>query len=123
MTFHRIAAAVLAASLSTAALAMPVQTFLTKAYALQQKGPLALFSSDLKLLTEQAKSDMKQIRAEHAAAKAAGRPRAFCLPEPRAKLTDKDVMSAMEAVPPAQRARTDTRDALRAYVTRRFPCR
>jgi hypothetical protein len=33
------------------------------------------------------------------------------------------VMSAMEAVPPAQRARTDTRDALRAYVTRRFPCR
>ena len=123
MTFDRIAAVVLAASLPTAASAMPVQTFLTKAYALQQKGPLALFSSDLKLLTEQAKSDMKQIRAENAAAKAAGGRRPFCLPEPRAKLTDKDVMSAMEAIPPAQRARTDTRDALRAYVTRRFPCR
>jgi hypothetical protein len=28
----------------------------------------------------------------------------------------------MNAVPPAQRARTSTKDALRAYFARRFPC-
>jgi hypothetical protein len=35
----------------TAASAMPVSTFLDKANRLEKKGPAALFSSDLKLLT------------------------------------------------------------------------
>lgn len=105
-----------------AASAMPVQTFLAKAEALQKKGPLALFSGDLKLLTNQTKADLVQIRTQRQAAKAAGRPTAFCPPEGGVKMTDKDILGAMQAVPPASRATTDTRAALTTYLARRFPC-
>jgi hypothetical protein len=37
-------------------------------------------------------------------------------------LTDKDLMQAMEAVPLAKRQVTDSKDAFRAYLARRFPC-
>lgn len=109
--------------LSTGARAMPVSTFLTKAEALKKKGPLAVFSGDLKLLMKQVKADGASIRSERLAAKAAGRPTAFCPPEAGAKLTDKDIMVAMQAVPPAARGSTDTRAALRAFMVRRYPCR
>jgi hypothetical protein len=39
------------------------------------------------------------------------------------KLSDRDIMGAMQAVPAAQRATTTTKQALRAYFVRRFPCR
>ena len=38
------------------------------------------------------------------------------------KLGNRDILTAMQAVPPAQRATTDTKSALRAYFARRFPC-
>lgn len=109
--------------LSTGAAAMPVSTFLTKAEALKKKGPLAMFSGDLKLLTNQVKGDAGKIREERLAAKAAGKPTAFCPPESGAKLTDKDILAAMQAVPAADRARTDTRIALRNFLSRRHPCK
>jgi hypothetical protein len=34
-----------------------------------------------------------------------------------------EIMSAMNAVPPADRARTDTKDAMRAHMAQRFPCK
>ncbi len=111
-----------ALALSSGAAAMPVSTFLTKAESLKKKGPLALFSGDLKLLTNQVKSDARQLREERLAAKAARRPTAFCPPDAGVKLTDKDILVAMQAVPPADRARTDTRAALKAYLARRHPC-
>jgi hypothetical protein len=108
---------------AASASAMPVSTFLTKADALKSKGPLALFSSDLKLLSTQMKTDLSAIRSERLAAQAAGRPTSFCPPSGGVKLTDKDIVEAMQAVPLPQRAQTDTKDALRAYLARRFPCR
>ena len=104
------------------AVAMPVATFLTKADALQRKGPMALFSSDLKLLTNQIKRDAGELRAENKAAEAAGRRKAYCAPAGGVKLTNRDILGAMNAVPPPQRATTQTKDALRAYFARRFPC-
>jgi hypothetical protein len=112
-----------ALALSSGAAAMPVSTFLTKAEALKKKGPLALFSGDLKLLTGQIKSDAGKIREERLAAKAAGRATAFCPPEGGTKLSDKDILAAMEAVPSGHRASTDTRIALRNFLARRYPCR
>lgn len=112
-----------ALTLSSGAAAMPVSTFLTKAAALKKKGPLALLSSDLKLLTNQVKADAGKIREERLAAKAAGRPTAFCPPESGTKLSDKDILAAMEAVPSGQRATTDTRSALRDFLARRHPCK
>lgn len=104
----------------TAAPAMPVSAFLEKADRLEKKGPLALFSGDLKFLMNQVKGDFASLRAERLAAKSAGRP-AWCPPE-KVALNDKDVMAAMRAVPTAERARTDTRGALRAMLVRKFPC-
>ena len=112
-----------ALTFSSGATAMPVSTFLGKAEALKKKGPLALFSGDLKLLTNQIKGDAGKIREERLGAKAAGRAPAFCPPDSGAKLNDKDVLIAMEAVPAADRARTDTKTALRAFMARRYPCR
>ncbi len=112
-----------AVMLNSAAAAMPVSTFLTKAEALKKKGPLALFSGDLKLLTKQVKADAGKIREERLAAKAAGKPTAFCPPESGSKLTDKDILAAMQAVPVGDRARTDSRLALRNFLARRYPCK
>lgn len=101
--------------------AMPVSTFLVKADSLKAKGPFALFSSDLKLLSNQVKADFAQILSDHAAAKKAHRATDFC-PPASVNLTDKDIVAAMQAVPPAARARTDSREALRGLMVRRYPC-
>jgi hypothetical protein len=102
--------------------AMPVSTFLEKADRLEKKGPLALFSGDLKLLTNQVKADFASLRTDRLAAKAAGKPTAWCPPE-KVAMSDKDVMAAMRAVAPAERAQTATRGALRAMLIRKFPCK
>ena len=116
-----------ALTLASSASAMSVQAFLVKADALERKGPLALFSSDLNLLTNQVKADATALRAENdaaaAASRPAGRPKAYCTPAGGAKMTDKDIMVAMRAVPAANRATTDTRAALRSYMVARYPCR
>ncbi len=113
----------LAAAPLASAAAMPVSTFLAKADRLQKKGPMAMFSGDLKLLTRQIKADAAQLRAANKAAAAAGRPKAYCTPEAGVKMSNRDVLTAMQAVPAAQRSTTSTRDALRAYFAKRFPCK
>jgi len=115
-------AALLVAAPLNAASPMSVATFVVKAKALERKGPMALLSSDLKLLTNQVKGDFTQIRTERLAARAAGKPTAFCPPEGGTKLNNRDIMGAMEAIPATERARTDTRTALRAFLVRRHPC-
>lgn len=122
MALRMIAAALLLGAAAPGS-AMSVATFLAKAESLKKKGPLALFSGDLKLLTKQIEADAASIRAERLAARSAGRPTAFCPPEGGVKLTDKDVMQAMEAVPAPRRAQTTTRDAMRGFMARRFPCK
>jgi hypothetical protein len=121
MKFRILAGAMLALA-PVAATAMPVSTFLTKADKLQSKGPLAMFSGDLRLLMGQIKTDAGELRAENKAAEAAGRPKAYCTAPGGVRMSNRDILSAMNAVPPAQRARTSTKDALRAYFARGFPC-
>lgn len=107
----------------TSAAAMPVSTFLTKADAVQKKGALAIFSSDLKLLLNQIKQDSAALRAENVAANAAGRTKLYCTPPGGVRLSNKDIIVAMREVPAPRRATTKTKDALRAYFARRFPCK
>ena len=121
MKFRILVGAMLALA-PVAAAAMPVSTFLAKADKLQKKGALAMFSGDLKLLMRQIKTDAAELKAENKAAAAAGRPKAYCTPPGGVKLSNRDILSAMQAIPPAQRTRTSTKDALRAYFARRFPC-
>lgn len=123
MTTLRLVTASLLLGAAAPASAMTVESFIAKADKLKSKGPLALFSGDLKLLARQIGADARSLREERLTAKAAGKPQAFCPPEAGVKMTDKDVMQAMQAVPVAQRSRTTTRTALRAYMARRYPCR
>src|SRR5437870_12154951 len=75
--FLRFAFAFSVLIVPVAASAMPVSTFLAKADALRAKGPLALLSGDLKLLTN-----------EIQAAERAGKPKAYCTPGAGVKLTE-----------------------------------
>jgi hypothetical protein len=81
-----------------------------------------MFSGDMKLLQNVIKADAAALRTERTGALAAGRRPAYCPPGP-VKMGVKDVLGAMRAVPPARRATTDTKDALRVYFARRFPCK
>lgn len=112
-----------ALTLSSGVSAMPVSTFLTKAEALKKKGPLAIFSGDLKLLTRQIKTDAASLRAANVAAVNAGRPKAYCTPPKGGSLDEKEILAAMQAVAPASRANTATRDVLRSFMARKYPCK
>ena len=96
--------------------------FVSKANALKKKGPLALFSGDIKLLMNQVRADAAQLRAENQAFTAAGKRKHYCTPD-GFKMSDDTIMAAMQEVPAAERAKTSTKDALRAYIARRHPCR
>ena len=122
MKLRILIGALLAAAPVAATAAMPVSTFLAKAEKLKKKGPLAMFSGDIKLLMGQVKTDAAELRAENKAAEAAGKPKAYCTPAAGVKLSDRDILSAMQAVPPAERGRTSTKAAFRAYFARRYPC-
>jgi hypothetical protein len=118
----KIAFALAALTASTAASAMPVSTFMTKADGLRAKGPFALLSGDLKLLTNQIKADSLALRADNQAAERAGKGKAYCTPAAGVSLSEKDILAAMQAVPAPQRTSTSTKDALRAFLARRYPC-
>lgn len=103
------------------ALAMDVQTFITKADALKAKGALALFSGDLKKLTNQVKADAAALRSENQALSAAGKRKAYCTPD-KFGMDEEEVLRAMRAVPVERRASTTTKMALRDHLARRYPC-
>lgn len=102
--------------------AMTVAVFLEKADALQARGMMAMFSSDIGLLKGEVTSAGAALRAETAAARRAGRPPAFCAPE-RVRMSSNELLAFFRALPPAQRQRLEVRDAMRFYMVRRFPCR
>jgi hypothetical protein len=110
------------ATATAAARPLPVSAFLAKVESLKKKGPLALLSGDLKLVMNQVKQDSAQLRAENKALEAAGKRKHYCAP-PNSKVTDKELLAAVEQVPVAQRPRTSTKEAFKAYFARRYPCK
>jgi hypothetical protein len=101
---------------------MPVSHFLEKAEALKKKGPLALFSGDMKLLKAELQNSVVALRAENRAAKAAGRKPAFCPPEGKASLNSDEVLSHFQSFPAAQRPRMRVREATRSLMAKKYPC-
>lgn len=100
--------------------AMTISQFLAKADALQKKGALALFSSDLGRLKSEVTSSSKELRAEHVAARKAGRRPPACLPE-KASVNSKELMDFFRALPPAQR-NASVKSGLAALMARKYPC-
>lgn len=117
-----LAAALLAAVPLGAAHAMDVATFLAKADALQKKGMLALMSSDYKLLKNEIIAHSQTLRGERLAAERAHRKPAYC-PPAKSGLKSDEILAAFRSIPAAQRPRTDVKDALRALLARKYPCR
>lgn len=102
--------------------AMTVAVFLEKADALQARGMMAMFSSDIGLLKAEVNGATDRFKAENAAARRAGRAPNFCVPE-GARLGSTELLAYFRAIPPAQRQRMEVRDALRGLMIRRYPCR
>lgn len=106
-----------------AAQAMDVATFLVKADALQKKGMMALMSSDYKALKKEIVAHSQALRAERLAAERTGRKPAYCPPAKQGGLNSSEILAAFRSIPAPQRARTDVKDALRALLARKYPCR
>lgn len=116
------AAAGLAIVPMTAANAMDVATFLGKADALQKKGMMALMSSDYKLLKNEVVAQSQVLRNERLAAERAHRKPAYC-PPPKSGLDSGEILRAFRTIPAAQRPRIQVKDALRALLAKKYPCR
>ena len=117
-----LAAALLAVLPLGAAQAMDVATFLAKADALQKKGMMALMSSDYKLLKREIETQVGALRAERLAAERARRKAAYC-PPAKPSLGSGEILTAFRTIPAAQRPRIQVKDALRALMARKYPCR
>ena len=101
---------------------MPLPQFLTKAAALKKKGPLALFSGDLKLLQNEVKNSAGQLRTERLAAAKEGRKPAFCPPQKGVQIGAEEVLAHFQSIPAAQRERMRVKDGMRSLMAKRFPC-
>jgi hypothetical protein len=117
-----LAAVLLATVPLAAAQAMDVATFLAKADALQKKGMMALMSSDYKLLKNEIVAHSQTLRAERLAAERAHRRPAYC-PPAKSGLKSDEILAAFRSIPAAQRPSIDVKDALRALLARKYPCR
>jgi hypothetical protein len=117
-----IVAGLVLAAVPAAASAMDVTTFLAKADALEKKGMLALMSSDYKLLKGEVETASGALRAERLAAERAHQKGAYC-PPANSGLNSDEILAAFRTIPAAQRPRIQVKDALRALLARKYPCR
>jgi hypothetical protein len=116
-----IAAALLLLASATPAMAMTVSEFLTRASALERKGPLALFSKDYSLLKDEVKSVGEGLRRDQKAARAAGRRPVACLPEDKAPVTSGELLAYFRSIPPAQR-NVSVAAAFTGMMKKKYPC-
>lgn len=100
---------------------MALETFLSKGDALQHRGPLALFSSDLKLLKQEMAQSAVQLKSERLANIKLGRRPAYC-PPAVAPLSSDEILTYFHSIPPVRRARMTTKDGFLALMISRYPC-
>ena len=99
---------------------MNVAAFLAKADALRAKGPMALFSSDYKLLKSEGEAAGADYRARLNAERAAGRP-SSCPPKGTKVSSDK-LLTFLRTYPEAHRPRTSMKQAIGDFFARNYPC-
>ena len=103
-----------------AAESMTLGQFLSKADALEKKGALALFSSDLNLLKREVQNSGKQLRSEQVAAQKAGRKPATCMPA-QASMNSGELLTHFRSIPPQQRGMS-VKAALALLMRKKYPC-
>lgn len=111
-----------ALAVSAPAIAMPVSTFLAKIDKLAAEGPLATVTSDATLLKKELQDDAASLRAERLAAAQHGNTPAYCPGPTGGSPSIDEIVGGLKEVPVDRRDTTEVKDALRAYMARRFPC-
>ena len=100
--------------------AMSVATFIAKAEALQAKGAMAFFSSDISLLKGEVAGSAQAFRRQIKAEAASGKPSACLLG--RASLTSDDLLAHMRSYPAGARPRIPVSEAVAELFRKRYPC-
>jgi hypothetical protein len=100
---------------------MDVATFLARADKLQKKGPVALFTSEYRLLKREAEAAGAQLKAENRALVKAGRPTPYCPPK-KGSLGSSELLSGFRAIPAADRPHTSVKAGMRIYLAKKWPC-
>lgn len=112
----------LALAVATSASAMPVATFLDKVDKLAKEGALGAMTSDASLVKKELTDDAAALRSERLASTQAGKTPAYCLNAQSAPPSVDEIIAGLKQVPAAERDKTEVKDALRAYMAKRFPC-
>ena len=118
MRFGWVAAIVLVA-MPVNAHAMSVREFLAKVSGLKAKGILAIGSPDIALLKTEMSGVSAAFKADLEASRKAGKP--IACPPTGGKMSQSELMSAFEAIPPAQRGMS-VKAAFYGIVRKRYPC-
>jgi hypothetical protein len=108
---------------SAAAAPGSAQNFLDRAERLKARGPLAFFDSDYGRLKSEATVVGKSIGDDRIAAEKAGKPILYCSPSPRAELGSFEFIRGLEAIPPAERAQMNLKNAMIRVLQKKYPCR
>ncbi len=112
-------AAALALFMPVAVNAMSVAEFLGKADALQAKGMMAMFSSDIGALKAEIMSAGNAYRADPASKP----PRSCPPPKGTVKTSSDELLASFRTVPVQLRTSTSVRVAFANYMVKRFPCK
>lgn len=102
-----------------AAQAMSVSEFLTTANGIP-RNPTALLRPDARRLVGEVRGAMTTVRSEQAAARAAGRTPATCVPD-EVRLSPDAILGRFNAIPQARRSISVTQ-AMREWMAERYPC-
>jgi hypothetical protein len=104
---------------------LSVADVLSKSDALQKKGMLAMFSSDVGLIKAEAKLDLDAFGAELIAAAKAHRPLPACPPKVgdafKFTLTSDEVLQFYRSIPLQRRSMT-SKDGFAAFMAKKYPC-
>ncbi|MEO5578242.1 MAG: hypothetical protein ABIR25_04215 [Sphingomicrobium sp.] len=101
---------------------MSAETFFQKAQALQRKGMMAMFSSDVRKLMKEAKAAGETARAQRLATlKAKEKPR-YCPPAGSQRMSSDEFMQRLGAMPRTERLKIDMTEAMIRIQVAKFPC-
>jgi hypothetical protein len=121
MSFKPLIALALVAGVAVpASAAMTVGSFLAKAAPLRANPLMALMSPDYATLKAEADAATRQLKAEGAARRAAGKPPIACVPEGQS-IGIMDMLSGLDALSPAEK-RLPLKDGYAHVIAKKFPC-
>ena len=112
----------LAVPAAVSAQTMNAEAFYNRAAALEKKGPMALFSGDLKVVMNEGKAAGARARATRLAAVKAGQKPRYCPPAGSKNMGSDEYMRGLAAIPAAERAKIDMTEATTRILARKFPC-